>query len=155
MYCFARGHFGELTARIALLLGAFWRACGTLTGRTSNLPGYFYLHRAIPFYDAGTGPLIFADQQIGPVQAIAGAVTHVVSADPSVAIPGFEMERNIDGIRILRRTADTPTVRRWQQYAPTITGVDWIMSHVDPDAPPPPADYGTRFGAEAAAERGR
>ena len=67
-----------------------------------NLPGYFYLHRAIPFYDATTEPLIFADQQVGQVEAIAGAVTHVVSADPSVAIPGYELERNFDGIRILR-----------------------------------------------------
>ena len=28
-----------------------------------NLPGYYYLHRSIPFYDANTGRLIFADQE--------------------------------------------------------------------------------------------
>ena len=115
-----------------------------------NLPGYFYLHRAIPFYDSRTGPLIVADRQIGQVEAIADAVTHIVSADPTVAIPGYELERDFDGIRILRRTADTPPVRPWQEYAPTITGVDWIMSHVDPDALPPPPNEGIRFAAEAA-----
>ena len=120
-----------------------------------NLPGYFYLHRAIPFYDSRTGPLIFADQQVGQAQAIAGAVTHVVSADPAAATPGYELERDFDGIRILRRKAHTPPVRLWQDYAPTITGVDWIMSHVDPDAPPPPVNDGIRFAAAATAERGR
>ncbi len=114
-----------------------------------NLPGYYYLHHAIPLYAGDTAPLIFADQQASEAEAIARAVSHVVSADPALAIPGYAVEREFGGIRILRRLADAPPVRLWQDYTPTISGARW-MSRVDPDAPVPPPNSGVRFIDEAA-----
>ena len=87
-----------------------------------NLPGYYYLHRAIPFYDSNTGRLIFADQEKTEVEAIAASVSHIVSADPATSVPGYSVEKTFGTIRILRRDADEPAIRTWQEYAPTITG---------------------------------
>ena len=115
-----------------------------------NLPGYYYLHHAIPLYAGDTAPLIFADPEASEAEAIARAVSHVVSADPALGIPGYAVEREFGGIRILRRQAGQPAVRLWQEYTPTITYVEWIMSRVDPDAPVPPPDFGIRFIDEAA-----
>ena len=74
----------------------------------------------------------------------------MVSADLALAIPGYAVEREFGRIRILRRQAGGPAVRLWQDYTPTITGVERIMSRVDPDAPVPPPDSGVRFIDEAA-----
>ena len=63
-------------------------------------------------------------------EAIARAVSHVVSADPALAIPGYAVEREFGWIRILRRQVAEPAVRLWQGYTPTITGVEWIMSRL-------------------------
>ena len=120
-----------------------------------NLPGYYYLHRAIPLYAGDTAPLIFADPEASEAEAIARAVSHVVSADPALAIPGYAVEREFGRIRILRRQAGGPAVRLWQDYTPTITGVERIMSRVDPDAPVPPPDSGVRFIDEADPGAGR
>jgi len=115
-----------------------------------NLPGYYYLHRAIPLYAGDTAPLIFDDPEASEAEAIARAVTHVVSADAALVIPGYAVEREFGGIRVLRRQAGEPAVRLWRDYTPTITGVDRIMSRVDPDSPVPPPDSGVRFIDEAA-----
>ena len=73
-----------------------------------------------------------------------------MSADPALAIPGYALEREFGGIRILRRQADAPAARLWQDYTPTISGVEWIMIRVDPDTPVPPSNSGVRFIDEAA-----
>ena len=70
--------------------------------------------------------------------------------DPALAIPGYALEREFGGIRILRRQADAPAARLWQDYTPTISGVEWIMIRVDPDTPVPPSNSGVRFIDEAA-----
>ena len=116
-----------------------------------NLPGYYYLHREIPFYDANTGRLIFADQEKTELEAIVASVSHIVSADPATSIPGYSVEKTFDTIRILRRDADEPTVRPWQEYAPTITGGTFtkVMRKLYPDAPIPPTNSGIRFADEA------
>ena len=88
-----------------------------------NSPGYYYMHRAIPFYDANTGRLIFADQEKTEVEAITASVSHIVSADPATSVPGYSVEKTFGTIRILRRDADDPAIRPWQEYAPAITGV--------------------------------
>ena len=91
-----------------------------------NLPGYYYLHRAIPFYDANTGRLIFADQEKTELEAIAASVSHIVSADLATFVPGYSVEKTFGTIRILRRDADEQAIRPWQGYAPTITGGTFI-----------------------------
>ena len=116
-----------------------------------NLPGYYYLHRSIPFYDANTGRLIFADQANIEVEKIAASVSHIVSANPATSVPGYSVEKTFGTIRILRRDADEPAIRPWQEYAPTITDDAFtkLMSEFYPDALTPP-NSGIRFADEAA-----
>ena len=107
-----------------------------------NTPGYYYLHRSIPFYDAFTGGAINRS-----LATVTGSVSHLVSADPALAAPGYSLDREFGGVRILRRDAGEPPVRRWQEYGPVIADelVHRIMLQVDPDAPAPPAGAGIRF----------
>ena len=117
-----------------------------------NLPGYYYLHRAIPFYDANTGRLIFADQANIEVKKIAASVSHIVSANPATSVPSYSVEKTFGTIRILRRDANEPTVRTWQEYAPTVAGGTFtkVLRRLYPDAPAPPPNSGIRFADEAA-----
>ncbi len=112
-----------------------------------NLPGYYYLHRAIPFYDSNTGHLIFADPKKIEVDEISASVSHIVSADPATSIPGYSVEKTFGSIRVLCRDADEPAIRRWQEYAPTIAGGTFtkLVSKLYPDAPAPPTNSGIRF----------
>ena len=112
-----------------------------------NLPGYYYLHREIPFYDANTGHLIFANQERIELEALVTSVSHIASADSATSIPGYSVEKTFGTIRILRRDADEPAIRPWQEYAPTITGGTFtkLMRKLYPDAPTPPPNLGIRF----------
>ncbi len=115
-----------------------------------NLPGYYYLHHAIPFYDTNTGRLIFADQEkteMEGMEAIAASVSHIVSADPATFAPGYSVEKTFGTIRIMSRDANGPTIRPWQEYAPMITDgiLTKLMRKLYPDAPTPPTNSGIRF----------
>ena len=112
-----------------------------------NLPGYYYLHRAIPFYDANTGHLIFANQERIELETIVTSVSHIASADSATSVPGYSLEKTFGTIRILRRDADEPAIRPWQEYAPTLTGGTFtkLMRKLYPDAPTPPPNAGIRF----------
>ena len=112
-----------------------------------NLPGYYYLHHAIPFYDAKRGRLIFADQEKTEVEAIAASVSHIVSADPTTSVLGYSVEKTFGTIRILQRDEDEPAIRPWQEYTPTITGgtLPKLARRLYPDAPTPPPNSGIRF----------
>ena len=122
-----------------------------------NLPGYYYLHRAIPFYDANTGNLIFSDSKKIEVDEIAASVSHIASADPATSIPGYSVEKTFGTIRILCRDADEPAIRPWQEYAPTITGGTFtkLVHKLYPDAPTPPSNSGIRFADEKTEIKGQ
>ena len=107
-----------------------------------NLPGYYYLHRAIPFYDTFTGRSIGGD-----LATLSASVTHLVTADPELAVSGYSLEREFGGIRILRREATAPPVRGWREHSPTIIHrvAEEIMGRVDADAPAPPTNSGIWF----------
>ena len=107
-----------------------------------NLPGYYHLHRALPFYDTFTGRGVNRD-----LATLSASVSHLVSEDPKLAVPGYSLERDFDGVRILRRDAAEPPVRQWREHAPIIVDdlVMRIMGQVDADAPAPPANAGIRF----------
>ena len=64
-----------------------------------------------------------------------------------LSVPGYSLERDFDGVRVLRRDASTPVVRQWQEHAPVIVDdlVQRIMRQVDANAPSPPSDAGIRF----------
>ena len=109
-----------------------------------GLPGYYYLHRRIPFYDAFTGRGVSQD-----LATLSSSVSHVLSVDPAVAVAGYSLEREFGGVRILRRDAGAPRVRQWQDYTPTPVHESEIrvMGRVDANAPTPPANAGIRFAA--------
>ena len=115
-----------------------------------NLPCYYYLHRAIPFYDANTGSFIFADPKKIEVEEIVASVSHIVSADSATYVPGYSVEKTFGTIHILRRDADEPAVRPWQGYAPMIKdgNVTKLMRKLYPDAPTSPPNSGIRFADE-------
>ena len=112
-----------------------------------NLLGYYYLHRAIPFYDANTIRLIFAGKERMELEALAASVSHIVSANPAISIPAYSVEKTFDNIRILRRDADEPAIRTWREYAPTITGGTFtkLVRQLFPDSPTPPPNSGIRY----------
>ena len=107
-----------------------------------HLPGYYYLHRKIPFYDAATVRMI-NDRNLS------SSVTHIViSQNPGISIPGYAVDRKFGDLQILRRDGDEPEVRKWKNYNPTIVSKmrAIIMEQIYPDAPPPPSpNWGVRF----------
>lgn len=120
-----------------------------------DLPGYYHLHRAIPFYDAITGRGAFVGADGFDLESITASVTHIVTADPSPVVSGYSEVRTFGAIRVLRRDAEEANVRAWQEYAPTI--VDGVFADVVrelfPDAPPLPLNSGIRFADEGAGRR--
>ena len=105
-----------------------------------NLPGYYYLHREIPFYDAYSGRVINKD-----METISASVSHIVSGDSNLAIPGYTVEKKFGDIQIWRRDEKEVPVRQWEAYNPIIGGVEQIMKQVDPNAPKPPANMGIKW----------
>ncbi len=120
-----------------------------------DLPGYYHLHRAIPFYDANTGYRSFSDDGRLDLETIMASVSHIVSADPATSIPGYSVERTFGPIRVLRRDGRETRIRPWEEYAPTITGGVFtdLMRQLYPDAPAPPPNSGIRFVDEGAEGR--
>ena len=109
-----------------------------------DLPGYYYLHREIPFYDRLTGP---ANELHADLERLRGSVSHLVTLDPNLAVPGYAVEKEFGGVRILRREEDGVAVRRWRDFTPTITHTygEGLMRSLYPHAPPPPPDFNIRF----------
>ena len=97
-----------------------------------NLPGYYYLHRAIPFYDLEMGREAERESVV-----LLSFVSHLVSADPELSAPGYVLERDFGGVRVLRRDAPAPA-RQWRDHAQ-------IMRQIAADASAPPANAGIRF----------
>ena len=117
-----------------------------------DLPGYYHLHRAIPFYDAVTGRDAFLGRDGFDLASIAASVSHIVTADQRVAVPGYSEERTFGAIRVLRRDAERVDVRLWREYSPTIDGGVFtdVVRELYPDAPPSPPNTGIRFVDEGA-----
>ena len=111
----------------------------------SSTPGYYYLHREVPLYDAFVGRGIIQQD----VATITASASHLVSANPDLAVPGYSLEREFDGIQVLRRDAIDPPVRQWREHSPVIVFdiVRRVMPQIDADAPAPPPNAGIRFAA--------
>ena len=122
-----------------------------------NTPSYYYLHWKIPLYAGGTSFLLFSDSEKSQLEAITSSVSHIVSADPATFVPGYSVEKTFGTIRILRRDADEPAIRLWQEYAPTFkTGVFGDIAHkLYPNAPAPPPNAGIRFVEEKTEIKGQ
>lgn len=106
-----------------------------------NLPGYYYLHREIPFYDAYSGRAINKGLEI-----TAASVSHIVSENTNLAIPGYSVEKKFGDVQIWRRDENDVPIRQWEVYNPINVGnAEQIMARVDPNAPKPPPNNGIRF----------
>ena len=107
-----------------------------------NLPGYYYLHSKIPFYDGVTGSSLK-----GNVDTVSSLVSHIVSTDPGYSVPGYSLEQEFGEVRILRRDRNEPLVRPWLDHAPVMVSNRnrRIMRRIDPGGPSPPANFGIRF----------
>ena len=108
----------------------------------SSTPGYYYLHRAIPLVRRHLGRGVGHD-----LATLTATVSHVVSAAPDLAVPGYSLEREFGNLRILRRDAAEPPVRQWREHQPVIVfDLVWkTMQRIDADFPAPPANAGIRF----------
>ncbi len=110
-----------------------------------NLPGYYYLHREIPFYDAYSGRAINKGLEI-----TAASVSHIVSENTNLTIPGYTVEKQFGDVQIWRRDENDAPIRQWEAYNPIVVGnLDQIMKQVNPNAPEPPPNNGIRFAAES------
>ena len=107
-----------------------------------NLPGYYYLHRKIPFYDAGAGRGLNSN-----LETVSSLVSHILSTDPGHSVPGYSLEQEFGEVRILRRDRNEPPVRPWLDHAPVMVSNRnrRIMRRIDPGGPSPPANFGIRF----------
>ena len=118
-----------------------------------NSPGYYYLHHNIPFYDAWAGDALKKD-----ARTASSLVSHIVSEDPDLAVPGYLPDRQFGGVHILRREGNDAAIRQWREYAPVLTNslVAGIMARIDPAAPIAPANAGIRLtGRERPAAQNR
>ena len=98
-----------------------------------NLPGYYYLHREIPFYDAFSGRIINKD-----METIRASVSHIVSENTNLTIPGYTVEKQFGDVQIWRRDENEAPIRQWAVYNPIIIGgLDQVMKRVNPNAPNP------------------
>ena len=107
-----------------------------------NLPGYYYLHHKIPFYDTSKGLGLRSG-----VESVSSLVSHIVSADPGFSVPGYSLEQQFGDVRILRRDRNHTPVQPWIDHAPVIVTnrQKQIMGRIDPDASTPPSHFGIRF----------
>ena len=114
-------------------------------------PGYYCLHRQIPLYDSSTGRNVIPD-----MAALYASVSHIVSANPKISVPGYSLERQFGRFRILRRDENEPPVREWCSYSPIIVSEyeRYVLPRIDPAAPMPPANAGIRFTSPAPAPGG-
>ena len=106
-------------------------------------PGYYHLHRKIPFYDSQTG---FAND-LHKLETLPTSASHIVTLDPNLVVPGYAVERAFGNLRILRRAENDAPTRRWRDYTPFIPNTynEEFLRRTFPDAPPPPTDYNIRF----------
>ena len=109
-----------------------------------SLPGYYYLHRRIPFYDAGTGR---GNNLHRDLRTLRASVSHIVTEDALLDVPGYVVEKEFGHVRILRREPNDAPVRQWRSFAPIMADdfIHRIVRAGNPDAPPPPPNNGIRF----------
>ncbi len=109
-----------------------------------DTPGYYYLHRGIPFYDRQAG---FANELHADLDTLRASVSHLVTVRPDLAVPGYVVEKEFGRVRILRREENEAPIRRWRNFAPTITHTygEGLMRRLYPHAPPQPANFNIRF----------
>ena len=107
-------------------------------------PGYYLLHRKIPFYDLQTG---YGNGLHKDLATLRASVSHIVTGNPKLAVPGYAVEKAFGDLRILRREENAGPVRNWREFAPLIMSTydREFLRRTFPEAPPPPPDFNIRF----------
>ena len=79
-----------------------------------NTPGYYYLHRRIPFYDVSA--------QIAPFELNARASHIVTATQDDFSKFGFVRGRQFGEIQIWRSENDDAEIRQWKKFTPLVAG---------------------------------
>ncbi len=110
-------------------------------------PGYYYLHRNIPFYAAQTKDILFAD-----TATLHDSVSHIVTRAQGRSFPGYSLEKAFGPLRIMRRDRNDIAVRTWHSHTPILVHEYYlrILHRIDRLLPVPPARAGIRFREPAA-----
>ncbi len=108
----------------------------------SSTPGYYYLHRKVPFYDHTIGDLI--GTKLTDLQA---SVSHIVSTSTPSIPPGYSLVKTFGAIHILQRDPDAPPARQWQEYVPHSVNpnVTTVLHQFGISKRNPPPNKGIRF----------
>ena len=113
----------------------------------ASTPGYYHLHRPIPFYDKNMA-VLFAGA------APESLASHIVSAGDieglEARFPAYRLDRTFGHLHVLVRRNNEAPIRRWRSYNPIFVGsaAAEIMSQVLPDWPKPPARGGVEWADE-------
>ncbi|MCY4610102.1 MAG: hypothetical protein OXC38_00065 [Gammaproteobacteria bacterium] len=100
------------------------------------------LHRKVPFYDQTTAQVIGK----ATVSALVRSASHILTEDPNLEIPGYRIKREFGPVRIWRREAEGPEIRKWRRYEPVVAwGMYPLMQKVDPRAATPPENWNIRY----------
>lgn len=115
----------------------------------AQTPGYYHLHRDIPFYAARTANDLVPDQT-----AALNLVSHIVSSARDGAVPGYVLEKDFGSVRVLRRSENDTPVPRWHSHTPIMVTefVADLVRRIHPTALGPPPHTGVRFFCPASSD---
>ena len=141
---FLHGQDPEFAAYRWLAAAPGVKAVWDLDNDYLETPGYYYLHREIPFYDRQAG---FANQLHADLERLRASASHLVTVRPDLAVPGYVVEKEFGRVRILRREENEAPVRGWRGFNPTVTNLfgEGYLRRLYAHAPPPPANFNIRF----------
>ena len=140
---FIRGQDPAFAAYLHLASAPGVKAVWHVDRLYADTPGYYYLHRRIPFYDQRAG-LANNLLQLDVLQA---SVSHLVTEDSGLEAPGYVLDKAFGNLRVLRREDNASAVRQWRAFTPTIADL-WgapLMRRLYPEAPPQPDNLGIEF----------
>ena len=141
---FVRGQDPAFAAYLHLASAPGVKAVWHLDREYAATPGYYYLHRRIPFYDRRSG----LANNLPQLDVLQASVSHLVTEDLDLEVPpGYVLDRAFGNLRILRRADNASAVRQWREFRPTVADL-WglpLMRRLYPEAPLPPDNLGIRF----------
>ena len=122
-------------------VGAIWHP----DRHFSATPGYYYLHRKVPIYDAASGQHFAAK-----LTALRNSVSHIVTARANLSLPGYSRAHTFGPMHIYARDDNTQPVRKWQSYAPhyVTPSASQVLNRIGASQLLPPANWGIRFADE-------
>ena len=107
-------------------------------------PGYYYLHRKVPFYAHASGQHFIDDQE-----TLLNLVSHIVIENPKISNePGYILEKQFGDVRVLRRKHNSRPIRTWQDHTVILItpGAAFELRAADMDHHIPlPPNFGIRF----------